>query len=154
MPYVELHRPMSEKCFLSLDEKFIVRFELSGIEKTIDLDFYIAKSNVINGKRLKLINNEEAKNILLSYNRDVIEKVFLHLTKLEFGPRVSSLYCMEKNGFYYLVSFMKDSRFFQIYYQTKDLEDFYFHAYLADYLGEYLYFKTDCLLYEIGAKNV
>lgn len=63
MPYVELHRPMSEKCFLSLDEKFIVRFELSGIEKTIDLDFYIAKSNVINGKRLKLINNEEAKNV-------------------------------------------------------------------------------------------
>lgn len=121
---------------LSLNEKILLLFEFDVVT-TIDVDLYNLKSNLVTGKNIQFISNEEARNIALerkknkSINNSIFAKTFKEID-MDAAIAVGGEYCVYKNNTYYLVDIVKSSNKILgvcCHYKTRSKKDFLFHRY-------------------------
>lgn len=119
---------------LSQDDKILLLFEFEVVT-TIDVALYTIKSNLVTGKNIHFISNEEARNIVVERkNKYVNNSIFARTFKkinIDDAIAVGGEYCVYKNNTYYLVDVLNQGKeiLYVCYYQTKSKKDFLFHRY-------------------------
>lgn len=126
---------------LSKDEKILLLFNFDIIT-TIDVDLYNVKSNLVSGKNIQFISNEEAEQLYLerrksSNTKRIFSKNFKE-TKLGIEGEG---YCFKKGTFYYLVDVVKQNNefYYVCYYKTRSKKDFLFHSFAIELFFSTLY---------------
>ena len=101
----------------------------------MDLTTYLAKSNLVIGRNISMLSNEEAKMVLVSYRKKVKERVIGTLEPIEFeNIKNLTLYCLVYDNTYCLILMNSG---LVCWYRTKDLDDFFFHAYMNMHSDSY-----------------